>query len=205
MNRHHAVIRKPFLQIKFWKLTQTPSILPAVMRARTVLIFLWAFLFYLPAQAEPANVLVGDFTFTRPKDWIWESATGKSKALTRFIFPNNAGKPSTTDVRFYVGQKNAAVAAALWKSYFPEAKDPKEVWEEQKKIGNHDLTYVSVSGTYVPGGNKSKPNYTWFGAIVPSGKDFVHVRILGPKNEVQRASAQFKKMVEDALRDKEGD
>ncbi len=170
--------------------------------AQTILICVWALLFCLPLHAEPANVLVGEFTFNRPADWLWESGATKSKALTRFIIPDESGKVSGTDVRFYLGQKNPAMAADVWKSYFPGLKEG-DTWQEKKKIGKHDLTYISISGSYVFGGMKPKPNHTFFGVVIPSGNDFVHVRILGPKSDVQRASAQFKKMVEDAAKEAE--
>jgi hypothetical protein len=175
---------------------------PKVKLARTTWILICAFLFLFPLYADPANVLVGDLTFTRPEAWMWESASSKSKALTRFIIPDPSGKPTTTDVRFYLGQKNPEVASALWKSYFPQAKEA-DIREEKKKIGKHELTYVSVSGAYIFPGNKPRPGCTFFGAVIPSGNNFVHVRILGPKNEVEMARSQFEKMVEEALKEAE--
>ncbi len=150
------------------------------------------------------NVLVGDLTFTRPEQWQWDSPSSNSKAQTRFVVPNESGKHSTTDVRFYLGQKNPAVAAAVWKSYFPNAK-PEDITEETKKIGSREVTYVSVSGIYSGPGSKPKGTQTFLGVVIPSGENFVHVRIFGPKGEVQKASALFKKMVEDALQNKESD
>ena len=176
---------------------------PAVMLARRTLILVCAFLFHLPLHAEPANVLVGDFTFTRPEAWKWESAT-KSNVLTRFIVSDVAGNASKTDVRFFLLQMNVAATTALWKSQFPEAKEA-DCWEEKKKVGKHDLTYVWLSGTQVYPGSKPRPNYTVFGVIIPSGKNFIHIRMVGPNSEVEAASAQFKKMIEDALQDKEGE
>ncbi|MDB6026529.1 MAG: hypothetical protein JWM68_2752 [Verrucomicrobiales bacterium] len=171
------------------------------MLARTILFFVCAFLFHSPGYADPANVLVGDFTFTRPETWKWESS-GKSNVLSRFIIPDGAGIPTGADVRFYLLQMNATVTAALWKSYFPQAKES-DCSEEKKKIGNHDLTYVSLNGTQIYPGSKPKPGCAVFGAIIPSGKDFVHIRLVGPKSEVEAARPRFKKMVEDALRDKD--
>jgi hypothetical protein len=197
------------IEKRFWNQSlatyKYPFYRPPVMPLwRTIITFLCALSFYLPLKAEPVNVLVGDLTFTRPEAWTWESpgSAAKSNVLTRFIIPNDSGKP-TTDVRFYIAQKNAREAAALWKSYFPQAKPKEDIREEQKTINGHELTYVSLTGTQSFPGSKPRPNCTFFGAIIPSGKDYVHIRLFGPKEEVERATTQFKKMVEDALKEAE--
>jgi hypothetical protein len=172
------------------------------MLARKILVFVCAFILSSSLYAEPLNVLVGDITFTRPQEWTWDSPDAKSQVLTRFIIPNDSDKP-TTDVRFYLTKIDAASASALWRSYFPQSNADKDIREEKKKIGKHDVTYISLSGTHIYPGKKPRPNCTFFGAVIPSGHDFVHIRMFGPTSEVTAASGRFKKMVEDALREKE--
>lgn len=176
----------------------------AAMFTRKTFLFACAFFCWLGLKAEPLNVLVGELTFTRPEEWAWESPN-KSNILTRFIIPTESAKAVTTDVRFYLTQMDSRAAATLWRSHFPQAKDGKDIWEETKKIGRHNLTYVSLTGTQIYPGSKPKPNCTFFGAIIPSGNDFVHVRMFGPTPDVEKARDQFKKMVENALSEKEGE
>ncbi len=175
------------------------------MSARKTLLLVCALFFCAFVYADPLNVLVGDLTFNRPEDWMWESSTGKSNILARFILPHDDNTPANTDVRFYVTQMDATSAMTTWKSFFPQARDGKDIAVENKKIGTHKLTYISLTGTQVVPGGKSRPNSTFFGAIIPSGRDFVHVRLFGPSGEVQKAIAPFKKMVEGALLEKENE
>jgi hypothetical protein len=160
---------------------------------------------FSPLHADPANVLVGDLTFTRPDAWLWDAPVGKSKAAARFIIPDATGGASSADVRFYFGDKSATVVADVWKAFFPNLK-PDDSTEEHKMVGNRQVTYLTFRGSYVfPAGSRGKPGHTFIGAIIPSGDRFVHVIIVGPQDVVTRCMVPFRKMVEDSLRNKESE
>ncbi|MDB6027426.1 MAG: hypothetical protein JWM68_3649 [Verrucomicrobiales bacterium] len=169
---------------------------------RSLLICVCAFLFHLPLQAEPLNVLVGEITFSRPEEWKWELPVSKTTALVRFVIPSPPGRPALTDVRFFLGTKNPAAAAALWKSYFPETKEGGDIHEEKAQIAGYNFTYLTLHGTYVFPGSKGKRDQTLIGIVIPSGKQYVQVRLLGPTDEVKAATGRFRKMIENALREK---
>src|SRR5688572_25989303 len=100
------------------------------------------------AKAEPANVLVGDVTFTRPKIWKWEQSTEKSKAI-RFVVPAEAGKPQFTDVRFYDENKNSSHSDEAWKARFPDAAKTDNARERQKQVGKRQVSYLTLHGSYI--------------------------------------------------------
>ena len=156
-------------------------------------------------NGDPANVLVGDLTFSRPETWLWDAPVGKSKAAARFIIPDDTGHPSTTDVRFYLGDKNATVVAGVWKTFFPNVR-PEDATEEHKSIGNREVTYLTFRGSYLfPPGGKAKAGHSFIGAVIPSGDRFVHVIMVGPTDAVTRCTAPFRKMVEDGIKNKESE
>lgn len=123
-------------------------------------------------------------------------------AVARFVIPTKPGLPELADVRFFFGTKNPAGAATLWKGYFPETKEGENIREEKTKIAKYNLTYITIHGTYVFPGSKGKPNHTLVGIVVPSGKQYIQVRLLGPAAEVEAATPRFKKMIETALQEK---
>lgn len=151
---------------------------------------------------EPMNVLVGDLTFTRPAEWKWEAPSTNSPAVTQFVVPTER-KGERTDVRFYISPRNFESASKLWKSYFPQTSDRTDVKEEKKKFRKREALFVRLRGTYVFPGARPQPGFVFYGVAIPYGKQFIHVRILGPEKIVQTAEVTFRKMVEDALKEKE--
>ena len=172
---------------------------------RAAFLLLIAALGFTVARAEPANVLVGDLTFTRPDSWLWDEPGAKSKAAARFIIPDDAGHPTSTDIRFYLGDKSATVVAAVWKTFFPNLR-LEDASEERTTIGKRDVTFLTYRGSYAfPVGSKGKPAHTFIGAVIPSGDKFVHVIIVGPHDVVARCTSPFRKMIEDAVKNKEAE
>jgi hypothetical protein len=161
-----------------------------------MLVLLLVFLSHA-TKADPANVLVGDITFTPPKTWKWEQ-TEKSKAI-RFVVPAEAGKPQFTDVRFYAEDKDTSHSDDAWKARFPDAAKTDDVREKEKEVGGRKVSYLTLRGSYIGAENKIKRDYMLISATIPWGKQVIRARILGPKTEVKAASADFKKMIEEAL------
>ena len=75
---------------------------------------------------------------------------------------------------------------------------------EEVTVEKHKVTYVQAEGTYksgMPGGPQTPmPDFALAGAIIEATEGSVFVRMTGPKDLVKAALAEFKKMVEGALK-----
>ncbi len=91
-----------------------------------------------------------------------------------------------------------------WLGQFAEPRDKINAKVEDTTVGKHKVSYVSAEGTYksgMPGGPQTPmPNYALMGAIIESGEGSVFVKMTGPKELTRSATADFKKMVESALK-----
>jgi len=168
---------------------------------RYILIILTTMLAFV-AQAEPLNVMVGDLTFTRPKDWKWELTPTNSIAVARFVAVSH-DKKITTDVRFYLSDLDEAASEKVWRGFFVDSNKPGFVKKERISVGRRDIVYMTLNGTYAYKSEKKKPGYTWVGAVIPSEQKYVVPRILGPQAEVEAALKDFKQMIEDAIKEGE--
>ena len=155
----------------------------------------------LAVHAQPSNVMVGDLTFTPPKDWEWESPSNSVAAARSTIRSHD--RRITTDVRLYFTGMDAASAEKLWRSYFPDSNKPGGFKEEHLTVGKRDIVYMTLNGTYAYKSERRKPGYTWVGAVIPSGQKYILPRILGPKAEVEASLKDFKRMVENAIKEGE--
>ena len=91
-----------------------------------------------------------------------------------------------------------------WFRQFEEPKEKIGAKSEEVTVGQHKVTYVQAQGTYksgMPGGPQTPmPGYALQGAIIEASEGNVFVKMTGPKALVQSATADFKKMVESALK-----
>jgi hypothetical protein len=172
------------------------------MLARFLFVFACFIAFGAFVHAQPANVLVGDLTFVRPEKWVWQAPASKSSAMALFLIPDASGDTSTTNVRFHNGPKNPSQALEAWKKFFPNPKDVEDVLPEEKTINKRSLTYFWMTGTFAHG-MKPTAGYAMLGAVMPSVDRFVHVLLIGPEPHVREAEAEFRKMVETALKEAE--
>lgn len=151
-------------------------------------------------KGEPANVLVGKYTFTRPETWIWADPPKVSSATSRFVIHNSSGKPTQTDVRFYVMKKEVQSERDNLLHQFP-GTSTRDLQEESFKIGNQKIIYLRIEGTYQFRTSPPRHDQIWLGAAIPVGKEFVYARILGPRGEVEQYMPTFRKMVEEAVKE----
>ena len=155
----------------------------------------------LTAADAPATFKVGDYTFTRPVKWEWVEVTSPMRKAQLRV----PGKETGADVIFFFfapgegGGKQANVDR--WLNQFSDAKDKKVV---DAKVGKNNVTWVSTEGTYsggMPGQpRQSLPNYALVGAIIESSGGNVFVKMAGPTTVVQQADAEFRSMVQSALK-----
>ena len=169
-------------------------------------LFLFAFLHSIRAADAPATFKVSEFTFARPANWEWvESASPMRKAELKVVDEKTKAKAEV--VFYHFGQGGAGGTQAnvdRWLGQFVEPRDKINAKTEDVTIGKHKVTYVSAEGTYksgMPGGPQTPmPNYALLGAIIEASEGSVFVKMTGPKELTQSATADFKKMVESALK-----
>ncbi|MDB6027820.1 MAG: hypothetical protein JWM68_4043 [Verrucomicrobiales bacterium] len=168
--------------------------------ARALTVFFILALFRL--AAEPANIMVGDLTFTRPASWRWEAPQPHSKAVNGFVIPDAASK-SKVDVTFYIVNNDIPTQRGILRSRFPEAQEA-DMHEQWLTIGKQKILYFQIVGTFIYK-EKAQPDQFWFEAVIPQGKAYVYAQIHGPRVAAERELGTFKKMVEDAIRTREAE
>lgn len=147
----------------------------------------------------------GSFTFQKPASFKLKSnsVTGMRAAELEY-----AGAGGSADAIFYFfgqGQGGGTQANVdRWLNAFEEPKDKRQSKVESKTIGSTKVTFVESEGTYksgMPGGPTTpKPRTKLLGAIVESANGNVFVRMTGPVATVKAADADFRKMIESALK-----
>jgi hypothetical protein len=162
-------------------------------------------LWLAPALAAdaPATFKVSEFNFKRPATWSWvETTSAMRKAQLKVT--DAKSKESAEVVFFYFGPGGGGGTKAnvdRWLGQFQDASQPKS---EEVTIGKTKVTYVQTEGTYLsgqPGGAKTPmTNHALLGAIVEGAEGSVFIKLTGPKALAKSAEADFKKLVEGALK-----
>jgi hypothetical protein len=163
-------------------------------------------LFTAAALAADAKFKVGEFTFERPAKW--ESVETTSQMRKAQLKVNDADKKQSAEVVFFhFGPSNGGGVQANVERWYRQFEGPREkigAKSEEVKVGKHKVTYVQAEGTFLsgmPGGPQTpQPNYALRGAIVESTEGDVFVKMTGPAALVKSSEADFKKMVESALK-----
>lgn len=155
------------------------------------------------ADDAPATFAVGEFTFKRPEAFAWVPIEpGMRKAQL------TVGGAADTEIVFFhfgAGQGGGAQAnVTRWLASFEEPKEKLNSKVEETKIKDRAVTFVQAEGTYKSGppmGPKTpKPGFMLHGAIVDSEQGSVFIRFTGPAASVKARQADFRAMVESALK-----
>ncbi|MEW6305211.1 MAG: hypothetical protein AB1705_17175 [Verrucomicrobiota bacterium] len=160
--------------------------------------------FSLCAQ-DGESFKVSQFTFKQPKGWEKQQSGGMRAAQFKVTDAKIKGEAEV--VFFYFGPGGAGGVQAnvdRWFSQFQEPKDKINAKTEEVTVGGTKVTYVSAEGTYMSGspfGPKTPmPNHALVGGIIEGSEGSVFVRLTGPKDLAKAATADFKKMIEGALK-----
>ena len=173
--------------------------------------FLWiAALCGLPMlhsmAAAPATFKVSEFTFQRPASWEWvESASPMRKAQLKV---SAADKKNAAEVIFFhFGPSNGGGVQANVERWFGQFQEPREkigAKSAAETIGKRKVTFVRAEGTFLsgmPGGARTaQPGSALLGAIIQSDEGDVFVKMTGPAALVKSSEADFRKMIESALK-----
>ena len=167
---------------------------------------LFAALNSLQTADAPATFKVSEFTFSRPANWEWvESASPMRKAELKVVDEKTKAKAEVVFYHFGQGPAGGTQANVdRWLGQFAEPRDKINAKTEDSTVGKHKVTYVLAEGTYksgMPGGAQTPmPNYALLGAIIEASEGSVFVKMTGPKELTKSTTADFKKMVESALK-----
>jgi len=154
----------------------------------------------------PATFSVGGFTFTRPAGW--ESVTPSSpmrKAELKIVDAATKGKAEVVFFHFGPGPAGGKKANIdRWFGQFEEGRDKIGAKVEDVTLGKHAVAFVEAQGTYksgMPGGPQTPmTGYALMGAIIEAEQGNVFIKMTGPQALVKSATADFKKMVENAVK-----
>jgi hypothetical protein len=158
------------------------------------------------AADAPKTFSVGEFTFARPANWEWVPVTSQMRKAELKVESKDK-KEKAEVIFFHFGESNGGGTQANVDRWLGQFKEPREKLDSKvdtAKINDRPVTFVQAEGTYLsgmPGGPKTpQPNAMLLGAIAESPKGNVFVRMTGPAALVKEAQAEFKKMIESALK-----
>lgn len=164
---------------------------------RAFLTFAFAFWCAVRVSADPVNFIVGPFTMTRPVDWVWKDLPDKSHSSALLSINDNDPAQQAQVLVSFTRSSRENVAKG-WENYFVEPLFSRT--NVLSKIKEFPVTYVMAEGTF-RAARELKPKYALLGVIVETSKGNVCGRVIGPKAVVDKSAAQFKKMIEDALKE----
>jgi hypothetical protein len=165
------------------------------------LAFLLPVLAALAADA-PATFKVADYTFKTPAKW---QQVEPSSAMRKAQLLVPAAKGAGADVIFFhFGPGDGGGTQANVDRWIGQFKDTSGKKVTEGKVGGRKINYVQTEGAY-SGGMPGRPggefkDYALLGAIVESDSGNIFIKMTGPKDVVKGADADFRKMVEDALK-----
>jgi hypothetical protein len=180
-------------------------------RSISIISFLVGASFLLSSSSSSAaeassKFQVSEFTFQAPAGWERvEAQSSFRKAQFKITDPKSKQPGEVVFFNFGPGQGGGTQAnVERWFSQFEGSREKIQAKTESKTVGNTKVTYAQARGTYMsgmPGGPRTaQPNSGLLGAILESDQGNVFIRLTGPVELVQKATQNFKKMVEDAAK-----
>lgn len=173
------------------------------------LLALCALVMVLPALAQdaPKTFAVSELTFTRPEAWTWVKLGPNPMRKAQLAIPAKDGGEPAEVVFFHFGPGNAGGVQAnvdRWFRQFQGTKEEIQAKQETAEVAGTKVTHVRAEGTYLsgmPGGPQTpRPGFALRGAIIEAAQGAVFVKLTGPKALVEGGDADFRKMVEAAVK-----
>jgi hypothetical protein len=151
------------------------------------------------SQSEPLNVMIEDVTFPRPAGWKWAAPPTNLSVVNQFVISKEDGEIAVR-VLFCLANQNSESLGRAWKGWMKEADQPENVQEERVKIGGREVYFLTMHGTFTKS-RKAQPDFGFIGVVLPARGHFIQIRMEGPQAEVKKAAGDFRKMIEEALKE----
>lgn len=157
------------------------------------------------AAEDHAQFKVGSLTFDRPEKFAWVDIQPGMRAAQLKVAGEEGKHGEVVFFKFPAGS-GGGVAANIdrWLGMFQEGKDKINARTSKVTKDQGTINYVQAEGTYMsglPGGPKTaQPNAMLLGAIIETENDNVFIRMTGPATLVKASEADFKTMVESAVK-----
>ena len=148
--------------------------------------------------AAEGTFSVGGLSFAVPDGWTKQTPSS-SMRKAQLSAPGKDDATAAEVTFFFFGKSGGSIEAnkRRWLGQFEKRSDDKD---ESKTVNGLTILYVSTKGTFMSGppfGQKvAKPGYGLLGAIVQGSEGNVFVKMTGPAETTDAATAAFKKMVE---------
>lgn len=147
----------------------------------------------------------GSLTFEKPESFKAKQLPPGGMRAAQLEYAKDGKSAEAIFFHFGPGQGGGVQANVdRWFGMFQEGKEKIGAKSEKKKAGKGEVTYVEAEGTFMsgmPGGQRTpQPGTRLLGAIIESPEGAVFVRMTGPAAVVKAADADFRKMIESALK-----
>jgi hypothetical protein len=170
----------------------------------TIFVMLWVSVLW--AADGPVTFKVSELTFKRPAAWEWvESTSSMRKAQLKV---SDADKKNTAEVVFFPfwAEQRRWRAGERGPLVRPVPGATRKAWREER--GNHHRqtqSHLRARRRHLPerhprGARTPQPGYALRGAIIESAEGDVFVKMTGPATLVKSAEADFRKLIESALK-----
>lgn len=150
--------------------------------------------------ADPIQVTVGSFVFTRPEPWGWVAPASPMRKA-QFSVPGLDGSAPAEVAFFHFGAGQGGSVQANVDRWFKQFSGG-STDAKTERVGNTMVTFVRAFGTFssgMPGGPTTPlKDYAMRGAILESPAGDVYVKMTGPQGVVKQAEPTFDKMIGEA-------
>jgi hypothetical protein len=162
------------------------------------------FLMTAGLRADPENFVVDGFTFVRPASWkwVWDEKRSKKGNLLEVGATNSTELADVYIWKFPKEEGNVENRTKAWNAYFKELPEDLHTKSSNQKVGAFDVTFIEIEGTYC---RPPYPDHALVGAIIKRKDGHLVLRMSGRSKVVEEAQPALKKMVEQALTDRDSD
>jgi hypothetical protein len=162
----------------------------------------WAAVVFAADEGKGTVVELGNLKSRAPASWKEEEPQNRMR-LAQFRLPKVDGDKRDAEVIIFRGIGGSAEANVnRWKNQFipPEGKTLDDVAKVSKmKVGDADVTYLDVHGTYKfkaqpfnPNAKEERlPDYRLVGVVFDTKEAPYHIRLVGPAKTVAHYKAGF--------------
>ncbi len=157
-----------------------------------------------PRDDKDKTVQLAELKSTAPADWTEQPSTS-SMRLKQFALPGNGGKDAAELTIYFFGKGSGGSAEAnikRWREMFTPAEGKKadEHGKVDKfKVGDVDITYLDVDGTYLtkvppfaPNAKTvAKPGHRMLAVVFECKNGPYFIRLVGPSATVEKHKKNF--------------